>query len=405
MERTTFTVLFFIKRTKLTSDGTAPIYLRVTVNGTRCETSIGHGTLIEQWNGGGQRIQSNSRTAREINDHLDSSKSRLRTIRTHQQDLGISVTARSIMDEFLGKGSKHKSIKELFEEHNAKMSELIKVGQISPPTLRRYKDALNHLTRYTVKEYRTDSFMIGNVDHEFVVGFEHYLKVVAENQHNTAMKHIKGFRKIVRHALSTQLIVHDPFSNYQMPIKPTIRERLTLAEVRLMQEKDFGIPRIAIVRDLFILQCFTGIAYADLAGLTKDNIQVGPEGKPCIRVSRKKTGEPCFIPLLPDALEILNRYSDHPICVKNGKLLPVPSNQKMNSYLKEIGDLCGIKKELTTHLARHTFATMALSKGMPMEVVSKLLGHSDLKTTKIYAKLQDERVSSEMDAFAGRLAK
>jgi len=308
------------------------------------------------------------------------------------------------MNEFHGKGAKDQTIVGLFNKHNSKMADLVKVDHNSPSTLRRYQDSLNHLIRYMKSNYRTDQVVIGDVDHEFLEGFEHHLKVKAGNQHNTAMRHIKCFRKIVRYALSTQLIDIDPFMRFKMTIKPVRRDCLTQEEVKLIQEKRFEIPRIQIVKDLFILQCFTGLAYVDLSGLTKENIAFGADGSPkSIVVDRKKTGERCFIPLLPGAVEILNSYSDHPVRQLKGKLLPVPSNQKMNAYLKEIGDLCGIKKALTTHLARHTFATMALSNGVQFEVVSKLLGHSDLKTTRLYAKLLDDRVITEMDAFSERL--
>ncbi|MFY7918741.1 MAG: site-specific integrase, partial [Chryseotalea sp.] len=169
-------------------------------------------------------------------------------------------------------------------------------------------------------------------------------------------------------------------------------------------EKKFSIERLKQVRDIFIFCCYTGLAYADVQKLSRDEITTGIDGEKWIWTSRQKTDTATRIPLLPQALEIINRYKDEPSCLNKGRLLPVLSNQKMNGYLKEIADACGITKKMTFHTARHTFATtVTLSNGVPIETVSKMLGHRNLKTTQHYAKILDIKVGADMRVLRERL--
>lgn len=313
-------------------------------------------------------------------------------------------TAKMLRNAFLGLGEKQWTLKELFEEHNNNMGMLVG-KEYSPLTLQRFEAALKHLIIYMKRQYHIDELPLTEINNKFITGFEFYLKTTAKCQHNSAMKHMKALKKVIRIALANDYIRKDPFFNYRITQKQVDRGYLSEQELRSLHDKHLPIERVATVRDLFLFQCYTGLAYKDLANLTAENVQIGIDGRKWIYTRRGKTDVPCHIPLLPLAEEILNKYEDHPCRDISGSLLPVPSNQKMNAYLKEVGDLCGIKKSLHTHLARHTYATtVTLSNGIPMETVSKLLGHRKLQTTQVYAKVLDEKISAEMEVLRNKLA-
>ena len=222
--------------------------------------------------------------------------------------------------------------------------------------------------------------------------------------HNTAIKYVDNFKKIVRIAYANDWIQKDPFLRWKARPKHVEREFLTEEEIERILEKRFHAERLTLVRDIFIFSCFTGLAYADVKKLSRDDINKGIDGELWINTDRTKTKSRANIPILPTAQHILNKYAYHP-AVQEGRVLPVLTNQKMNAYLKEIGDLCGINKNLTTHLARHTFATtVTLSNGVSIESVSKMLGHKNLKTTQHYAKILNLRVSEDMKLLRQKLA-
>jgi site-specific recombinase XerD len=274
----------------------------------------------------------------------------------------------------------------------------------APLTLQRYKAGFAHVQTYLERNYNGVEHLINEVNHQFITGFEQYLKVIAGCQHNSAMKHVKALKKIIGIALARDIIRKNPFANYRITIKPTDRGYLMDHELKQLEEQEFKMERLGIIRDLFLLQCYTGLAYKDLEALSPHHIVIGEDGGNWIFIKRGKTGVLCKIPILTVPQRILDSYSNHPICTKRGKVLPVPSNQKMNAYLKEIATICGINKDLTTHLARHTFATtIALANDMPMETLSKLLGHRKITTTQIYGRILDKKIGSDMDNLRRKL--
>lgn len=218
------------------------------------------------------------------------------------------------------------------------------------------------------------------------------------------MKYLGDFRKIILNCLKSGWLAKDPFFGYVLARREVNREVLSQHELKLMEEKKFVTERITQVRDIFLFCCYTGLAYADVEKLKRTEITVGIDGEKWIFTKRTKTDTPSRIPLLPVCLEIISKYENNLKCSNNGLLLPVISNQKMNNYLKEIADLCGIHKQLTFHIVRHTFATtVTLSNGVPMESVSKMLGHKNLKTTQHYAKILDKKVSEDMTLLRNKL--
>jgi site-specific recombinase XerD len=218
------------------------------------------------------------------------------------------------------------------------------------------------------------------------------------------MKHIVRIKKIVSMALKNDWLDKDPFINYRASYEEVNRGYLTREELEILEQKEFTIPRLAKVRDVFIFCCYTGLGYADVEKLTPHDITTGIDGEKWIITFRKKTNHRSPVPLLPKAIEIIDKYKDYPENAAKGKLLPMGSNQRMNGYLKEIADICGISKNLTTHLARHTFATtVTLANGVPIETVSKMLGHSSIKTTQIYSKVVDSKISDDMSLLKKKL--
>jgi site-specific recombinase XerD len=289
----------------------------------------------------------------------------------------------------------------VFEEHNNKIKKLINSGY-ADGTHERYVTCLKHLQDFVLHHYKRTDFLLSEVNHEFIMELDYYLRTTRKCCNNTTIKYIKNFRKIIRIALASSWIEKDPFINYKTKLDKVDRGYLTKEELELLSKKQFSIKRIEQVKDIFVFQCYTGLAYCDTFKLTGENIIKDDNGVLWVKSKRTKTDTPINVPLLPVALEILNKYKTS--SESTSKLLPVLSNQKANAYLKEIGDLCGIEKSLSCHLARHTFATtVTLANGISLETVSKMLGHTNLVTTKIYARMLDSRVLSEMQILSSKL--
>lgn len=402
MTRSTFSILYFIKRNKLLKSGEAPVYMRITVNGSSSEVALKRSIEPKLWDTKRNKVKGNSETAKELNEYLTSVRGQIYTYQKEYQENGVNPTSKMLVNSFAGLGAKQWTLIELFTEHNANVERL--VGKdYSPLTLQRYKAGLAHVETYCKTQYNNTEILLSEVNHKFIVGFEFYLKTSAKCAHNSAMKHVKSLKKVIRIALANDYIRKDPFANYKITTKSVERECLTATEIQKLIDKDITIERLAIVRDLFVFQCYTGLAYIDLQTLSEKHIQIGIDGSKWINKNRVKSGNLCRIPLLSTSSNIINKYQEHPK-TNTDKLFPVPSNQKMNAYLKEIATICGIDKELHTHLARHTFATtITLSNGMPLETVSKTLGHSKVQTTQIYAKVVDQKISDDFEALRKKI--
>lgn len=404
MKRTTFNILFFIKKSRLLKDGTAPIYMRITINGQRSETAIKRSVDPSNWDTPRNRAKGKSQDVLDLNDYLNSVRGQLFLHHQKLQEAGKLVTTKALSNAFQGIGEKQWSLLELFQDHNDKMKKL--VGKdFSALTLERYNAALKHVETYCKCQYRNTEYPLSGVDHKFITGFEYYLKTSAKCQHNSAMKHIKALKKIIRIAIANDYIRKDPFATYRITQKSVDRHCLNTLELENMINKEIKIQRLDIVRDLFVFQCYTGLAYKDLENLGPEHLQIGIDGNRWIIIKRGKTGVTCHIPLLPVSEKILNKYAQDPVVQIKGKLLPVPSNQKMNAYLKELSVICEIEKDLHTHLARHTYATtVTLSNGVPIETVSRLLGHTKMATTQIYAKVLDSKLSDDIQMLRDKMA-
>lgn len=398
-------VTFYIRKSRSNKSFESDIYLRVTVDSKRSDMSIGRKVDPRKWSVQSEKMMGRSQEAQEINNYIDVLKNKLKRIQQNLLNQDQPITATTLIRELKGKGKdKSKMTLEVFNEHNEQMDRL-SGKNISKSTAKRYWTCYNHVEQFINEAYNTDDYRLKDIDHQFVTKFEYFLKTKRECNHNSALKYVNNFKKIIRIALANQWMDRDPFYNYKVQFESVEREFLNEEEIKTLIEKDLHFDRLKLVRDMFIFSCYTGLAYSDVKKLSQDDITTGIDGGKWIRIKRTKTKSLSSIPLLPIAQEIIERYQDHQE-VRNGNfILPVLSNQKQNAFLKEIAMMCGIKKPLTTHLARHTFATtVTLTNGVPIESVSKMLGHKDLRTTQHYAKIVDRKISDDMAALREKLA-
>ena len=394
--KSNFHLLFYIRKQKNYKGGAMPIYMRITVSGKRADLSAGRECEPVKWNSHAGRAIGTKEEIKSLNNYLDSLQSKVREAHQALIDANQTITTESLLNQFTGKTQRSRYLMQLFIEHNAKVKAWIGNG-FEANTLKGYNTSEKHLTGYLQKEYAKTDIEISQLNHAFITGFEFYLKAECKISGVSAAKYIKHLKKIVNHCIANNWLKQNPFINFKSSAKAKERTYLTQQELDAITNKKFVVERLAQVRDVFVFCCYTGLSYADIKKLRRSEIGIGMDGDKWIFTSRQKTNTSSRIPLLPVALEILNRYKDHPQCDNMGLLLPVLSNQKMNAYLKEIADLSDVIKHLTFHLARHTFATtVTLSNNVPIETVSKMLGHTNIKTTQHYAKILDMKVSKDM---------
>ena len=397
----TFSILFWIKKNRI-KNGKAPIYARVTINGSRLEISTQREISIIEWDPRSQVVKTRSAEAKMINNDLTIIKTRLLNCRSRLEARNEIVTAESLKKEYTGIVERPRMFIEIVQQHNNDIKTLIGKGY-SKATWVKYNTTQTHIREFLKWKFNIVDINLTKLNFEFINDFEFYLKSQKNIDVNTNAKYIKNIKKIARECAAKNWLDKDPFMAYKVKAKKTEREFLTELELQTIQEKEFSIERLQHIKDLFLFSCYTGLAYIDIYNLSTNNISIGIDGEKWIFTHRQKTETASRIPLLQPALDILNKYSNNPVAASKKKLLPVPSNQKMNAYLKEIADTCGINKKLTFHMARHTSATtVTLTNGVPIESISKMLGHTKIQTTQIYAKILDKKVSSDMQALRNK---
>ncbi|HEV9037989.1 MAG TPA: site-specific integrase [Puia sp.] len=413
-----FGLLFYLKKQHGDTKVHRPIYLRITVDGVMKEMSIHRSWDPTKWNAkAGWAIVPKTPPrrsaappeceAQSLNAYLDTLQAKVHEARHQLLMSGKPVTAEALRNFVQGReaGSERPHLLlEIFQYHNDQVKALIG-KEFSKGTLTKFNTVLKHTRSFLQWKYKLDDIDIRKLDYEFITELEFWYKSVQRVEHNTTMKYIACVKKMAIRALRNGWLQRDPFMGFNMALREIEREALTVEELERMTTKSFITERLSQVRDIFLFSCFTGLAYADLQKLKRSEISTGIDGGKWIFTRRQKTDTASRIPLLPMAQQILDKYFDHPLCLKKDKVLPILSNQKMNQYLKEIADVCQIDKYLTFHIARHTFATtITLSNGVPIETVSKMLGHRNLKTTQHYAKIVDRKVSNDMQALKERLS-
>ncbi len=389
-----YSLLFWLNTSRMQLEKAA-IYCRITVNGKRAELSVKRFIEPSKWIKTAGMVKGSSEEARIINNQLDIIRTSIYRIYVEQTSLGKFITSDLLKNEFLGNTEKEKTFLEAFKYHNDQMKELIGVDVVKS-THTKFETVYKKCSDFLKKRIKRSDVYLKELDYKFITDFEHYLKTEGI-AHNTAMKYIRNVKKVINQTVLNGWLPRNPFAQFKCSTHAVIREILDEAELSALYSKEFKQERLEEVRDVFLFCCFTGYAFIDVFKLKQTDVAKGIDGDCWIFTRRTKTNTVSNVPLLPQAEEIVNKYKDHPKCVQSGKLLPVNSNQKMNAYLKEIATLCNINKELTMHIARHTFATtVTLSNGVPIESVSKMLGHKKLATTQIYAKVLEHKVSEDM---------
>lgn len=389
---------FHLRMDKLNPEtGEAPIYCRITVDGKRSNFSINRTVAPDRWKHTDKLQKARKQEDRELAFYMDSIKAKIKEIERQLIDSKIPITADNVRNAWTGKDIKSKSLIEAFEFHNENFEALVKAGENSKGTLDRYKQVLKHLKSFLKYQYNKTDMLLDELQFNFITNFDHYFRTVKKCNNNSTVKYIRNFRKIIKRAVDEGWLEYDLFAKYKGKVKETTPEYLTPDEIKIIEKKNIPIERLAVVRDIFLFAIYTGYAYGDVKKLTYDELQHHIDGKLWIFTERKKTGVKEDVMMLHPAMKLINKYRSHPVCMENGVLLPVLSNQKMNAYLKELADICGLRKNLTFHMARHSFATsIMLANGAPIETVSATIGHKSIKQTQHYAKILNTKISDDM---------
>lgn len=385
---------FFLKPSREKTD-LRGVYLRITVDGIRKETSLSHKWDIKRWNQKAGRANGAKEDAKTLNYTLDTIVSKITKYKLELLSSDIPITSSTLMNYVQGKGTNKTKVLEEFQKHNDEVFRLVP-KEYAIGTHERYVTARSHVAEYIRYVYNKEDIEFRELNYEFIIGYEHYLKTVRACSNNTAIKYISNFKKIVLRAVAKGIISSNPFVQYK-PKKTKLNKRpLSKIELSILENKEFSNERLSTVRDVFVFQCYTGLAYIDVFQLKKSDISKDEEENFWIRTNRQKTDANITIPLLPKAVEIMEKYENHPDCIGKDVVLPVRSNQKMNEYLKEIASLCEIS-ELNTHKARRTFgSTVTLGNGVPIHVVKEMLGHHSVKQTEEYALTEEQAIKAEM---------
>jgi integrase len=398
-----FFVTFLVRKSKSNSE-THPIYFRLTLNSERIEVSTKERIQLDDWDLKRGCVKGKSIEVLKLNIILDRLREDAMEAYRDLKYNNISFTVNDIKDKMFGVKTQGKTLMELFDYH----FEITK-QTLAKSTHSHYITTNNLFKEFLKLNHKRNDLPISELNYRFLTDFESFIfnrntRVERTIGHNAIVKHIVRLRKIVKIAMHNEWIDKDPFLKFKASYKKTNREYLTHDELQLIEEKEFKISRLQRIKDLFIFSAYTGLAYIDAQNLTQSNLSIGIDCEVWLKTNRAKTDSSVNLPILPQAMQIIRKYQTDPVVSHSGKLLPSISNMKFNAYLKEVADICGINKNLTSHMARHTFATtVTLTNGVPIETVSRMLGHSNIRTTQIYAKVVDSKVSNDMKNLKERL--
>ena len=393
----TFTVIFFTRKSRSVPNQLS-IYVRITVDGQRSEISLKRNIPSKEWDSSRNRGRGGSQRIRTLNAYLDSVYRGLLDCHKELLEENRVVSSDAIKSRYLGEDDNSKTLRDLIKYHNGNMSIVLKKG-----TMKNYYTTEKYLYRFLAKNRKVNDVRLKQLNYAFVTDFEHFLRNYRDSKkrlllgNNGVMKHLERFKKMLNLAVKLEWMDKNPFNQFQLKYNKYDRQFLDEEELEQLESTEMGNERLERIRDCFVFSCYTGLSYVDVKELNSDNIVKGIDGNHWISTKREKTDKPVKVPLLPKAREILEKYMQCPEMENKESLLPISSNQKTNAYLKEIADSCDIDKNLTFHVARHTFATtVMLSNGVPIETVSKLLGHSKLSTTQIYARVVESKISEDI---------
>ena len=395
MNRKTFCISFFLRRVR-TVKGMAPILARITVNGISKEVYTQCRTPGDKWDTAKGRATGRDKLSYEVNAYIDDFRAKVVEIYRTLQAEGFEGNVLEIKERLQSPGKQAKMFLEELTLYCEKRQKEVGV-RITQLTSNKYYRLCRYLREYTKQECKKDDIRLSAVSYGYLDGFNTYLQTAHRCHHNGAVNILDCLRNFMLYCLRNEWIEKNPFKNYKLKeVAPPPKEHLSKKEIELLMEKPMPNLRLENVRDIFVFCCLTGLAFADVKELKREHLTTDEQGNMWIRKPREKTAVMSTIPLLKQPKAILQKYAFDLHCMESGKLLPVPSNQKMNAYMSEIATICGLNKKLTTHCARHTFACLAVEYGMPIDVLAKILGHSNTNMTRHYAKFSEQLIGREM---------
>ena len=403
--KTNFRVSFFLKKAKLLKNGEASVAMRITVDGQRVENNIRKSILPNLWDQSKERAKGTSSAAVDLNRFIEDARIRIHQIVTELQQTRAEINPLIVQQRFYGVGQVRKqerAILQVIQEHNDEAKQLIGKDFVEI-TWRRYETMKRYLGELIKRKYGVDDLPLSDFTGEVIRAYEVYLKTEKDLCQNTLIRYMKALKKITNRCLANDWIQKDPFAGIKFREEPTEPEFLTLEEVDRIYNCNPGSKRLEVIKDMFLMSAFTGLAFTDVSQLTEDHIVTDNDGNKWIRKPRQKTKQMSNIPLLDVPLAIIEKYQGDKKAAKKGVLLPIPCNQVMNRYLKEIAEICKINKHLTMHTARHTYATLCLSQRVSLKNVSKMLGHASVKMTERYARVLDSSILHDMNAIRDTL--
>ena len=396
------TINYLLRADRRNSKALCPLNVRFTLDQKRTQLSTGIKVLKEDWDESKQLLKESAAGAKVYNSQILKITTGLHDAYNQLVSLGGDFDVQDLKNQYLGE-SNHKGVLEVFDYYLDTIENNLGKGY-AYKTLEHYRGSRRKLAAYLKDVLKKKEIPLHGVDYDFLNGFDIYLKRKYKIHQNTAWNYHKHLKRVFNLAISLEYLEKNPYRKFKVKKEESHRDFLTLDEIKKLEQKEIDLVRLSVVRDVFLFACYTGLSYADISKLKQNHIQLRDDGNFWILIHRTKTKTEAKIPLFKNSMHILAKYKDYPEAILKGRVLPVSSNQKLNSYLKELAEICDIKKNLTMHMARHTFATsITLSNGVPIETVSKMLGHASLKVTQIYARVLENKISDDMELLKNRL--
>ena len=399
--KSTFSIIFYLKRQVVKKDGTVPVMGRITVDGTQAQFSCKVTANPKLWDTKGGRMTGKSMLALEVNRKLD--KMRV-SINKHYQEIldrDNYVTAEKVKNAFLGLEYRCQTLLKVYAQYNEDYEKLYKAGMRSWGSLRRYRCVYRHLQEFLQSRYHVNDISLKELTPAFITDFEAFLRTDKHLCENSLSVYMLPLRTMVFRAIDNGWLTRDPFHDYKVPKVETTRGFLTKEEIHLLMNTELKRKTMQLIRDLYLFCCFTGLSFADLKNLKEEHIQTFFDDSEWIMIDRQKTGVRSTIKLLDYPKSIMEKYRG--LCA-DGRIFPVPCYSDCRGILLRVAKRCGITKHLTWHMSRHTMATeICLTNGVPIETVSSILGHKNIKTTQIYAKITKEKLNKDMDKLSLQL--
>ena len=399
--RSTFKVLFYLKRNKKKTQSAVPLMGRITVNGTISQFSAKLTVPERLWEVRGGRAKGRSLEADRINRHLDDIRSQLDRHYRDIRDRESYVTAEKVKNAWLGFGKRYRTLLSTFRSFTDDLHGRIGVDR-SKNTWYRYLATMKHLQAFLTVKYRVSDIALAELEQSFIEQFHVYLRTECNLKLTSICRYLDCLINVVKVSFNDGIMPRNPFASYRYNEPTPERAFLNEEEILTLQHAALRTKKQRMIRDLFLFSCYTGIPYGDMCRLTTEDLEVAEDGEVWIKTARKKTKIDYEVPLLDIPLLILDKYRD---MASEGKLLPMYSNNELNRTLKRIAAICGIERKLVFHCGRHTYATeITLSHGVPLETVSKMLGHSRISTTQIYAKVTDDKIDMDTRSLEEKIA-